>query len=61
MRKPKTPSPSAKSSTQEAQRNPVAKFAHYFNKAAAHADKKAYQRRAKHQGREPFANLSPAV
>jgi hypothetical protein len=56
MRKPKSglkPEP--------ATRNPVAKFAHYFNKAAVHQDKKHYQRRAKHPGREPFANILSAA
>jgi len=36
-------------------RNPVAKFAHRFNKAQVHADKCKYRRKAKHAGLEPFS------
>ncbi|WP_305909846.1 DUF7230 family protein [Methylomarinum roseum] len=36
------------------QRNPVAKYAHRFNKARVFKDKSKYQRQAKHKGREPF-------
>jgi hypothetical protein len=36
-------------------KNPVAKFAHQFNKAQVFADKRRYQRQAKHRGLEPFA------
>jgi hypothetical protein len=39
--------------------NPVAKFAHHFNKAQVFADKRQYQRKAKHRGLEPFAIVSP--
>ena len=35
--------------------NPVAKYAQIFNKAQVHADNRQYQRRAKHQGLEPFS------
>jgi stalled ribosome alternative rescue factor ArfA len=35
-------------------KNPVAKYAHQFNKAQTFKDKTGYQRRAKHKGREPF-------
>ena len=35
--------------------NPVAKFAHQFNKAQIFADKRKYQRKAKHSGLEPFS------
>ena len=38
--------------------NPVAKFAHQFNKAQIFADKRKYQRKAKHRGLEPFAIVS---
>ncbi len=38
--------------------NPVAKFAHRFNKAQVFADKRQYQRKAKHRGLEPFAIVS---
>jgi len=34
--------------------NPVAKFAHRFNKHLIHNDKSRYQRKAKHTGLEPF-------
>ena len=37
------------------QNNPVAKFAHHFNKAQIFADKRKYQRKAKHSGLEPFS------
>ena len=36
-------------------KNPVAKFAHQFNKAQVYADKRKYQRKAKHKGQEPFS------
>ena len=36
-------------------KNPVAKFAHQFNKAQVFADKRKYQRKAKHKGLEPFS------
>lgn len=39
-------------------KNPVAKFAHQFNKAQVFADKRRYQRQAKHRGLEPFAIVS---
>jgi hypothetical protein len=35
-------------------KNPVAKYAHEFNKAQVFKDKTKYQRGAKHKGREPF-------
>jgi hypothetical protein len=35
-------------------RNPVAKFAGKFNRAATFRDARAYQRKPKHKGREPF-------
>ncbi len=35
--------------------NPVAKFAHQFNKALVYADKRKYRRNAKHSGLEPFS------
>ena len=38
--------------------NPVAKFAHRFNKHQTFADKRRYQRKAKHRGLEPFAIVS---
>jgi len=38
--------------------NPVAKFAHRFNKHQIFADKRRYQRKAKHRGLEPFAIVS---
>lgn len=34
--------------------NPVAKYAHQFNKAQVFTDKTKYQRNAKHKGKEPF-------
>ena len=39
-------------------KNPVAKFAHRFNKAQVFADKRHYQRKAKHKGQEPFSIVS---
>jgi hypothetical protein len=36
-------------------KNPVAKFAFQFNKAQVFADKRKYQRKAKHSGLEPFS------
>ena len=36
-------------------KNPVAKFAHQFNKAQVFKDKRKYQRHAKHAGLEPFS------
>lgn len=35
--------------------NPVAKFAHRFNKARVFTDKRQYQRKNKHSGLEPFS------
>lgn len=35
--------------------NPVAKFAHRFNKACAFCDKSKYRRKAKHTGQEAYA------
>ena len=37
-----------------ATQNPVAKFAHRFNKAKIFNDKTRYQRHNKHKGKEPF-------
>lgn len=43
-------------------KNPVAKFAHQFNKAQTFADKTKYRRKAKHQGLEPFSIVAdPAI
>lgn len=43
-------------------KNPVAKYAHQFNKAQVFEDKTKYQRRAKHKGREPFiVSLSKGI
>lgn len=39
-------------------KNPVAKFAHQFNKAQVYADKSKYRRKAKHSGLEPFSMVS---
>ena len=39
-------------------KNPVAKFAHQFNKAQVFKDKRHYQRKAKHSGMEPFSIVS---
>lgn len=41
--------------------NPVAKFAYRFNKHQIFADKRRYQRKAKHRGLEPFAILSTGM
>jgi hypothetical protein len=38
-----------------ANRNPVAKFAGRFNRAATFRDRSKYRRNAKHKGREPFS------
>ena len=35
-------------------KNPVAKYAHQFNKAVCFTDKTKYRRTAKHKGKEPF-------
>jgi len=40
-------------------KNPVAKFAHQFNKAQVFKDKRHYQRKAKHAGLEPFSIVFP--
>lgn len=42
-------------------KNPVAKFAHQFNKAHVFKDKTKYQRKAKHKGKEPFPMMLSAV
>ena len=42
-------------------KNPVAKFAHRFNKAQVFTDKRKYQRKAKHLGQEPFSIASTEV
>ncbi len=38
-------------------RNPVAKFAHNFNKAQTFNDRSKYYRKAKHKNREPLPML----
>jgi hypothetical protein len=38
--------------------NPVAKFAHRFNKTQVFKEKHRYQRKAKHSGLEPFSIFS---
>lgn len=45
----------AKGLAAEPTHNPVAKFAHQFNKAQIFADKRHYQRKAKHPALEPFS------
>lgn len=40
--------------TERVIKNPVAKYAHQFNKAQVFEDKTKYQRGTKHKGREPF-------
>jgi hypothetical protein len=47
--------PKAKGVDNPPTHNPVAKFAHQFNKAQIFADKRKYQRKAKHSGLEPFS------
>jgi len=42
-------------------KNPVAKFAFQFNKAQVFRDKSKYQRKAKHNGKEPFPMMFPAL
>ncbi len=42
-------------------KNPVAKFAHQFNKTQVFADKSKYRRKAKHSGLEPFSMTSNQV
>ncbi len=42
-------------------KNPVAKFAHQFNRAQVFKDKTKYQRNAKHKGKEPFPIMLLAV
>ncbi len=37
--------------------NPVAKFAHQFNKAQVYKDKSKYLRKIKHKNQEPFPIL----
>ncbi len=37
--------------------NPVAKFAHQFNKAQVYKDKSKYLRKIKHKNQEPFPML----
>jgi len=39
-------------------KNPVAKFAHHYNKSQVFVDKRKYQRKAKHKGMEPFSIIS---
>jgi hypothetical protein len=38
-----------------APKNPVAKFAHQFNRAVVYSDKRKYNRKAKQDGLEPFS------
>jgi hypothetical protein len=38
--------------TEVPQQNPVAKFAHHFNKTQTYADKTQYRRQAKHRNQE---------
>lgn len=45
----------------ETVKNPVAKFAHHFNKAVVYTDKRQYRRKAKHAGQEPFSITIPVV
>jgi hypothetical protein len=40
--------------TEKVIKNPVAKYAHQFNKAQVFTDKTKYQRNTKHKGKEPF-------
>ncbi len=42
-------------------KNPVAKFAGQFNRAQVFKDKTKYQRKAKHQGKEPFPIILPML
>jgi stalled ribosome alternative rescue factor ArfA len=42
-------------------KNPVAKFAHQFNRSQAFKDKTKYQRNAKHKGKEPFPMMLSVV
>ncbi len=42
-------------------KNPVAKFAHQFNKAQVFTDKRKYQRKGKHVGQEPFSIAANAA
>ena len=48
----------AKSQADVPIKNPVAKFAHQFNKTQVFADKRKYQRKVKHKGQEPFSIVS---
>ena len=41
----------------DSMKNPVAKFAHQFNKYQVFKDKTRYQRKAKHKEKEPFLML----
>jgi len=45
----------SKRSRPPANRNPVAKYADRFNRAATFRDRGKYRRNAKHKGREPFS------
>lgn len=42
-------------------KNPVAKYAHHFNKAQVFKDKSKYQRRNKHKGKEPFPMMMSEI
>lgn len=42
-------------------RNPVARNAGRFNRAATFRDRSKYSRKPKHRGREPFAVPTPAA
>jgi hypothetical protein len=57
MRKPRP----SKDLAPSAVRNPVAKFAHQFNKAQVYASKQQYRRHAKHKGVAPWVKAGSAV
>lgn len=42
-------------------KNPVAKFAHQFNKAQIFTDKTRYRRKVKHAGLEPFVIVADSA
>jgi len=42
-------------------KNPVAKYAHQFNKAQVFKDKSKYQRHSKHKGKEPFPMMFSGI
>jgi len=49
----------ARSTSKPSRRNPVAKYAAQFQRAASFRDRTKYRRTVKHKGREPF--LLPAA